>query len=109
LSPVKNTGADGNVFYNHKFFSSINNLRGLLELECKSLNFKVFREVAFRSFHSISVSNHKKTSALSAGHLLLPQMNGSLKEEILQRISTKTMNDEYLCLAPNISYEQVTT
>ncbi|XP_038109419.1 protein rigor mortis [Culex quinquefasciatus] len=48
---------------------------------------------------------HHVTHTASIGTILLPQVGFRLKEQIIERIASKTLTDQLLALAPSISYE----
>lgn len=54
-----------------------------------------------------SAKYHHVTHTASIGTILLPQVGFRLKEQIIERIASKTLTDQLLALAPSISYEWV--
>lgn len=51
------------------------------------------------------MENHKISKTEVNTRILLSQLAGNLKEEITFRITTKTLNPDYISLAPTISHE----
>lgn len=48
---------------------------------------------------------HHASNTSSIGTILLPQVGFRLKEQIIERIASKTMTDQLLALTPSISFE----
>lgn len=53
------------------------------------------------------MENHKISKTEINTRILLSQLVGNLKDEITSRITTKTLNPDYISLAPTISHEYV--
>lgn len=51
------------------------------------------------------MENHKISKTEINTRILLSQLVGNLKDEITARITTKTLNPDYISLAPTISHE----
>lgn len=41
----------------------------------------------------------------SFGSIILPQLNDSLKTELTQRITSKTLTEAHVAVAPSVSFE----
>ncbi|XP_058815393.1 protein rigor mortis-like isoform X2 [Topomyia yanbarensis] len=76
--------SDEPKYFNEKLFTSEKNLRDLIAEETK---------------------NHHDGRTSSIGTILLPQIGFRLKEEIVERIASRTLTDQLVALAPSISYE----
>lgn len=75
---------DGRRYHLEKLFMAEKDLRELIDEETKY---------------------HHETHTSSIGTILLPQVGFRLKEEIVQRIASKTLTDQLVALAPSISFE----
>lgn len=69
----------------------------------KILHYINFYNLIFHS-NNISVKNIKTSSSTLKGRLLLPQIMNKLKDEIIEKIEKKNLTEEYIALAPYVSY-----
>ncbi|XP_058451329.1 protein rigor mortis isoform X2 [Malaya genurostris] len=76
--------SDEPLYFNEKLFTTEEHLRQLIAEETK---------------------NHHEARTSSIGTILLPQIGFRLKDEILERIASRTLTDQLVALAPSISYE----
>lgn len=53
----------------------------------------------------ISVKNIKLSASNSKSRLILPQFMDKLKDEIIEKIEKKILTEEYIALAPYVSYD----
>lgn len=53
----------------------------------------------------IELKNHRDSKTLSIGNVLIPQLCGDLKSEIVKNIESKMLNEQHISLAPSISYQ----
>lgn len=86
------------------FSSDRNDVQEVLLKECEF--FCVFFLILFLIFFVfVLVENHKVSKTEINTRILLSQLVGNLKDEITSRITTKTLNPDYISLAPTISHE----
>lgn len=55
--------------------------------------------------NKISVEHSKQFNLKSLGGVILPQLNDTLKTDILQRIANKTLTEVHVAMAPSVSFE----
>lgn len=75
---------DTTFLHNYLFTGSRDDVHKLLEIELK---------------------NHHDSKIVSIGNVLIPQLCGNLKSEILKNIESKTLTEQHISLAPSISYQ----
>lgn len=95
------------LFYNQKMFAEKDSVKQLIDDECNILSiFKNDSDFLILIF-LILVNNYKEFGVSNnVGAIILPQLkDSSLKQEIIDRISTKSLTETHVAIAPTISFE----
>lgn len=101
-TPLHDYDDDDDNLHN-QLFSSRENVQEVLRKECK-LNGRGRGAFLLVLFSFWTVLNHQQSMTESIAHILLPQMNDDLEEAIRDAISSKSLTERHLAMAPMVSY-----
>lgn len=63
--------------------------------------------ILFMEIYCSLVKNHQNSETKGISNLYMPQVNGTLKDEILKCVQNKQLCEWHVSLAPSISYKYV--
>lgn len=87
-------------------------MREYLELETasrrlskKNVSCLSFVSISSLELSQLSVEQNKQLNMKSLGGVILPQLTDTLKNDIMERIASKTLTEVHVAVAPSVSFE----